>query len=55
MNGVGEENGDCEDEGIDPGMAEGEVLPAAEVGAGFSSLEMLAGNFALGIALSWSR
>lgn len=32
-------------------MAEGQVLPAAEIGAGFSSFGMLAGNFALGIAL----
>lgn len=35
-------------------MAEGQVLPAAEVGAGFSSLGMLAGSFALGIALNRS-
>ena len=33
-------------------MAEGEVLPAAEVGAGFSSFGMLARNFTLGIALN---
>ena len=33
-------------------MAEREVLPAAEVGAGFSSFGMLAGHFALGIALN---
>ena len=44
---IGGEDGEDEDERIDPGMSEGKVFPSPEVGAGLSSFGARAGDFAL--------
>lgn len=47
VDGIGGEDGEDEDERIDPGMAKGEVFPTPEVGMGFSSFRMRSGDIGL--------
>ena len=52
--GIDGVEGKCEDDDnqrVDPCVVEGEVLPAADVGAGFSAFGVWARDFGLGIAL----
>ena len=55
VDGVEGEGGADDDERVRPGVAEGEVFPAAEVGARFSPFGVQSGGFAVGWALDGGR
>ena len=51
VDGIESQDGADDDERIRPGVAEGEVFPSAEVGAGFSPFGVESCGFAVGWAL----